>query len=229
MNELLFFLTALLSFLGVVLFFRLWGKSGIFVWIAFSTVLMNIEVVKCITLFGLPASLGNVLYGSTFLCTDILSENYGGKISRKAVRLGFIVLIAFVILSQMSLLFIPNESDFASPALKTVLGFVPRMCLASVVAFLVSNTLDTYLYDFIARHTNKIWIRNNCSTMTSQLVDSIIFALVGWTGMFEWNVVLEMMLTTYIIKLIVAVIDTPFAYWGKRIYVKYHYNKTTQV
>ena len=221
MNELLFFLTAALSFLGVLAAFRFWGKTGIYAWIAFSTVLMNIEVIECVDLFGLPVTLGNVLYGSTFLCTDILSENYGGTESRKGVRIGFFILLFFLALSQLTLHFVPNSEDFASPALHTIFGLVPRMTIASVTAFLVSNTLDTYLYDWIAKGTKHIWIRNCGSTMVSQAVDTIIFALIGFTGLFDWPTVVSLTLTTYAIKFIVLLTDTPFAYLGKAIYKKY--------
>lgn len=222
MNELLFFLTIILSFLGVLIAFRFWGKAGIFAWIGFSTILVNIEVLKCVDIFGFSVTLGNVLYGSTFLCTDILSENYGGKTSRKAVMVGFFTLVAFLVLSQVSLWFVPNESDFISPALKDILGAVPRLVLASVTAFLISNTLDTHLYEFFGKFTKKIWIKNNCSTLISQAVDIVIFALIGWAGLFPWDVFWELVWTSYIMKFIVAVCDTPFAYIGKAIYKKYH-------
>lgn len=222
MNELLFFLTALLSFLGVLLAFRFWGKIGIFAWIAFATILMNIEVIECVDLFGLPVTLGNVLYGSTFLCTDILSENYNGKEARKAVKIGFFILLFFLGLSQLTLHFVPNGEDFIAPHLHEIFGLVPRMTIASVLAFLVSNTFDTYLYDWIGKKTTKIWVRNCCSTMTSQAVDTILFALIGWVGLFDWKTVVGLILTTYAIKFIVLILDTPFAYIGKKIFVTYH-------
>lgn len=223
MNELLFFLTVILSFLGVLVAFRFWGKAGIFAWIGFSTLLMNIEVLKCIDLFGLPVTLGNVLYGSTFLCTDILSENFGGKTSRGAVKIGFFVLVVGMILSQLSLQFVPNDSDFITPHLKAVFEVVPRLTLASIVAFVCSNTLDTYLYEFWSKFTKKIWIRNNASTMISQAVDIIVFGLIGWTGLFPWDVVWDLIWTSYVIKIFIAALDTPFAYVAKRIYAKYNH------
>lgn len=223
MNELLFFLTVILSFLGVLVAFRFWGKAGIFAWIGFSTLLMNIEVLKCIDLFGLPVTLGNVLYGSTFLCTDILSENFGGKTSRSAVKIGFFVLVVGMILSQLSLQFVPNDSDFITPHLKAVFEVVPRLTFASIVAFVCSNTLDTYLYEFWSKFTKKIWIRNNASTMISQAVDIIVFGLIGWTGLFPWDVVWDLIWTSYVIKILIAALDTPFAYVAKRIYAKYNH------
>lgn len=217
MNELLFFATIIISFLGVILSFRLWGRSGLFAWIAFATIIANMEVSKCVDIFGLPMTLGNVLYGSTFLCTDIISELYSGTESRRAVRMGFFALISFVLLTQLSLAFRPNEYDQVSDAMHTLLSGTPRICLASLASYFVSNTLDTYLYDWIGKHTSRIWIKNNGSTLTSQLIDSILFTELAFAGTFPQKVVVELIVTTYIAKGIVAVCDTPFVYWATKI------------
>ncbi|MBQ7222482.1 MAG: queuosine precursor transporter [Bacteroidales bacterium] len=224
-NELLFFITAAVSFLLVILSFRLYGKAGLFVWLGFATVVANIEVIKCVDIFSLPVTLGNVLYGSTFLCTDIMSELFGGKESRRGVRMGFFALICFTILMQIALRFIPNENDFASPAMHELFSLSPRICIASLGAYLISNTLDTYTFDWIGKHTKILWIKNNGSTMTSQLVDSILFTFGAFYGLFEIRELWLLVLTTYLIKIFIAMIDTPFVYWARNIWNKYHKDK----
>jgi len=216
-NEILLFVTIFLSFLGVIFCYRLWGKIGMFGWIAFASVIANIEVIKCVDMFGLSVTLGNVIYGSTFLATDILNETEGGKTSRKAVRLGFFALVMFVMLSQLSLLFIPNESDFASPAMHTLFELSPRICASSLLAYFISNTLDTYLYDWIGRYTTRLWLKNNGGTMISQAIDTILFTFLAFYGVFELSVVWELVITTYAIKFIIAICDTPFLYWARQI------------
>lgn len=211
-NELLFFITIIASFAGVALAYRLFGKAGIFGWIGFASLLANIEVIKCVDLFGMSVTLGNVLYGSTFLATDILNEAYDGKTSRKAIRIGFFVLIMYSICSQLSLLFTPNSADFASPAMKQIYTFSPRICIASLTAYFVSNTLDTYMYEWMSKHTKKIWLKNNTCTLLCQALDTVLFTILGFWGIFEWNIVVELIITTYIIKVIVAICDTPFVY-----------------
>lgn len=121
--------------------FLIFGKAGLFVWIGFATVVANIEVTKSIDMFGLSVTLGNVIYGTIFLATDILSENYGGKEARKGVMIGFFTTVVFTIMSQINLLFIPNEQDFVSGAMETVFSIMPRICIASIVTYLISNTL----------------------------------------------------------------------------------------
>lgn len=218
MNELLFFLTIVLNFCGILLAYKFFGKTGLFVWIGVATVIANIEVTKCVDMFGLSVTLGNVIYGTTFLATDILSEKYGGREARKGVLIGFFTTVVFTLISQVNLLFVPNSEDVVSEAMKTVFSFMPRICIASVIAYLISNVLDTFTYDFIRKHfPNQLWLRNNGSTMTSQLVDSFLFTIIAFAGVFEWLTIIELSLTTYAIKIIVAACDTPFLYIAKHI------------
>lgn len=216
-NEPLLFITIVASFCGVIFFFRCWGKIGLFCWIAFATALANIEVVKCVDIFGMSVTLGNVIYGSNFLATDIISEHWGGKESRKAVRMGFAILLCLTGLSQLSLLFVPNAEDFASPALHTIFALTPQICGASIFAYFISNTLDTYLFDFIGKHTRHLWLKNNLATIVSQIVDSTLFTALAFAGTFPIATIGELILTTIAIKAIIALCDTPFAYWGKVI------------
>lgn len=217
MNEILFFITLFISLTFVVLAHKAYGKKGLFGWIVFASVVANIEVVKCIDLFGMSVTLGNVLYGSTFLATDILTEKYGGRSSRKAVRVGFLALITFTILMQLSLAFKPNEADFVSDAMHTVFGLTPRVCIASLIAYFISNTLDTYLYEWIGKFTSKLWIKNNTSTLISQALDTVLFTYGAFLGVFSNEILWELVITTYAIKVIVALCDTPFLYWAKKL------------
>ncbi len=221
MNEFLFFVTILLNFGGILLAYKFFGKTGLFVWIGVATVIANIEVTKCVDMFGLSVTLGNVIYGTTFLATDILSEKYGGRDARKGVLIGFFTTVTFTLMSQVNLLFVPNSADVVSDAMKTVFSFMPRICVASVIAYLVSNMLDTFTYDFIRKHfPNQLWLRNNGSTLTSQIVDSFLFTIIAFAGTFDWLTIIELSLTTYAIKVIVSLCDTPFLYIAKRMHIK---------
>ena len=80
-------------------------------WIPVSVIAANIQVIQTVKLFGMAATLGNIVYATSFLITDILSENYGKQEAKKAVWLGFYSLIAVTILMNMALLFRPLEGD----------------------------------------------------------------------------------------------------------------------
>ncbi|MBN2503882.1 MAG: queuosine precursor transporter [Bacilli bacterium] len=220
MNELYWFLFALINFCLFIGAYKLFGKSGIYAWIAVATVLANIQVTKSITVFGLHATLGNIMYGTIFLATDALNELFDKKSATKAVMMGFYVLLATLAVMQFSLLFIPNESDIADGALNTIFGFMPRIVLGSLVAFLISQFLDVNLFQKIKNllPSNKfLWVRNNGSTAISQLVDTLIFVPIAFLGIYEFEVVWQIFVSTYLIKLLVAVLDTPFLYFMKTV------------
>lgn len=218
MNELFFFLTIAISFTGVVLTYRLFGKVGMWIWMALATVIANIEVAKCVDMFGLATALGNVIYGSTFLSTDILSENHGEVEARQSVWMGMFFMIAATALFQLSLLFVPNESDFVSDSMRTVFSLVPRFSVVSFGCFIVSNRLDVFLYQWIGQRTKHIWVKNNMATMIAQLVDTTLYTFFAFVGVFSFKAMLEIFISAYIMKVIVAIFDTPFLYWAKRIH-----------
>lgn len=220
MNETLFFTAIIVNFLGVTLAYKLFSKTGIYAWIALATVIANIEVVKCVDIFGLPLTLGNVTYGSIFLATDILNEKYGREKAQKGVFLGFFSLLVLTLFTQIDLLYIPSSNDFAQGAMQTIFALTPRICLGSMLAYLVSNTMDVFLYKKIRDilpSDKFLWVRNNAATMTSQLVDTILFTFIAFFGVFPLSIVLKLCFTTYVLKLIIAVCDTPFLYLAKRI------------
>lgn len=189
---------------------------------AIATIVANIEVIKCCDMFGLSVALGNVVYGSTFLSCDILSEMYGGKEARKAVKVGFFALVAATIMFQTTLLFIPNKEDFASPALKVVFDLAPRICITSVLCFLVSNTLNTYLYQYFKKKVKYMWFRNNAATIIAQFVDTVGFTFIAFAGIFSFRTMIEIIITAYIMKVIVAALDTPFLYYARRMAIKHN-------
>lgn len=222
-NEWIWIFFAIINFSLFLGMYVLFGKTGIFVWIGMATILANIQVTKQITLFGFEATLGNIMYGTIFLSTDALNEFYGKKDAKRAVWIGFFILIATTIIMQMALWFQPNSSDFAQGSLETIFGFFPRLVLASLIAFLVSQLLDVVLFQKIKSllpQTKFLWIRNNGSTIVSQLVDTAIFVPIAFLGAIPNDVLFGLsgiFVSTYIIKVLVALLDTPFLYLMKRI------------
>ena len=91
-NEVLWFIFLIFDLSAVILAFRLWGKNGLYAMIASSVIICNIQVIVIVKMFGLVATLGNIVYASIFLSTDILSECFGKKEARKGVWIGFFCL-----------------------------------------------------------------------------------------------------------------------------------------
>lgn len=222
-NELLWITFALVNFSLLLILYRLFGKYGLFVWIGMATVVANIQVVKTVELFGLTATLGNIIYGTAFLATDILNEKYGKATAKKAVWLGFSALVIMTIMMQFALRFLPAESDIAQSAIETLFGIVPQIAIGSMLAYIVSQYFDVWLYAFLKRifpNDNQLWIRNNGSTMISQLLDTAVFCGIAFYGLYPFGVWLEIFWTTYFIKFIVSALDTPFLYAAKSFRIK---------
>ncbi len=219
-NILLWFLLMFLNFSLIVIFFKLWGKTGLYVWSGFAIIVANIQVLKTVSLFGVVATLGNIVYGTTFLVTDILSEVYGKRDSKRAVWFGFATMVSMTLIMQVSLLFVPDKSDFVQEALVTIFKIMPRITVASLVAYLVSQHHDIWAFHFWKKKTKGkfLWLRNNLSTMVSQAIDSVVFCSIAFIGVFEWGVWFQILITTYIFKWIVAIMDTPFLYWARHLY-----------
>lgn len=210
----------LANFLMLLIMYKFFGKAGLFAWVAISTILANIQVTKTIEIIGLTATLGNSLYASTFLATDILNEKYGKKDAQKAVWLGFFSLLIMIIAMQFGMHFIPAESDFADPSLHTIFGLVPQIAIASMVAYLTAQHLDVWIFSALRKlfpTDNQFWIRNNGSTLISQLLDTLIFTSIAFFGVYSFDVWIQIFLSTYILKFIVSVLDTPFGYIAKVI------------
>lgn len=213
-------LFTVVNFTLVLLAYNLFGKIGMFVWIAIATIIANIQVTKTIDLFGFAATLGNVFYGSIFLSTDILNEKYGKREANRSVLLGFFSNLVLIISMQMALFFVPMEGfEGIQDSLSNIFGLVPRICLASLLAYLASQFLDILIFNKIkAKSKDKyVWLRNNVATMLSQIVDTAIFVTVSFLGVYEAEVLLSIFLSTYILKLLVALLDTPFLYISKKI------------
>ncbi|MFA6844568.1 MAG: queuosine precursor transporter [Sphaerochaetaceae bacterium] len=219
MNMLLWFAQMLLVFCLIMLSFKSWGKLGLYIWIPISVIVANIQVTKNIQLFGMDATLGNIIYATGFLATDLLSEFYGPKASAKAVMIGFFSLVAMTVMMQFALIFTPSPSDISQAALSAIFGLMPRIALGSLIAYLLSNSHDIWAFEFWRKRKpgrNTLWIRNNFSTMVSQLIDSVIFTLIAFWGVYPREIVISIMISTYLLKWIVALCDTPFMYLGRK-------------
>ncbi len=219
-NEFLWIVFALVNFSLVTICYKTFGKTGLFAWIAFGTIIANIQVTKTIELFGFTTTLGNIMYGTLFLVTDALGEKYGRKFALKAISIGFFALICSVIIMQIALQFTPHSSDFAHTSLQTIFEVMPRLALASLLAYAVSQTLDVFIFEKIKSKSPNgrfLLVRNNVSTIISQLIDTLMCVTIAFIGIYEFSILKEIFLTTYLFKVVIAMLDTPFVYLIRKI------------
>jgi len=178
-----------------------------------SLVIANVIVAKIIAAFwGLYIPAGVIAYSITFLCTDTIEEVWGKGTAKIVVWCGFIAQIVALILTLVAIHwpaapFWKNQEAYVS-----VLGMMPRVVLASMVAYLVSQHHDVFAFNFWKRitHGKHLWLRNNASTMVSQFLDSAVFVTIAFIGV---TAIWPLILGQFVSKVVIAACDTPFCYW----------------
>lgn len=224
-NELLLIGSVIFIFACVLLSYLFFGKTGLYCLSAIVTVLANIEVLILVNAFGAEQTLGNVLFASTFLITDILSEYESKKAANKAVWIGVFASLFFLLLSHSWLLYVPSESDTVSDAFNTVFSSTPRMLISSLVVYAVSQVFDVWLYHKWWAFTEKrcgnkksfLWLRNNGSTLISQIINTLLFTLLAFYGTYDMQTLLSIFLSSYIIFVFTSLLDTPVIYLARRV------------
>ena len=196
---------------------KIFKKEGLIVWVSVAMVSANILVTKNINILNLSATLGNILFASTFLATDILNEKYTFEDSKKAISLGIVSVVLFTVATQISLLFKANELDLVNDSLKTLFSINLRVSISSIVMCYLSNLLDIYLFETIKKKVpNKLWLRNNVATIISNCLENYLFTIFAFIGIYNFNDIIIIATTTTIIEIIIAICDTPFLYLSKK-------------
>ncbi len=178
-----------------------------------SLVIAAVVSSKIINIFGFYAPAGVLAYSITFIVSDIISEIWGRERANEVIHCGFIALLTAIVLSWAALHWTPAPFWHGQEGFASVLSNTPRIVLASLVAYLVSQTHDVWLFHFLRNITggSHLWLRNNVSTVVSQLIDSVIFVTIAFYGVMP---VTDIIIGQWLAKIAIAVIDTPFVYMG---------------
>jgi len=178
-----------------------------------SLLIANVVAGKVIDLFGFIVPSAVVAYGITFLCTDVINEIWGKKEAQKTVKLGLKIQLASTVLILLAIWLPPAvfAVDF-NVAFKTVLGQNVRVVFASLTAYTISQAHDVISFNFWRNKTKgkHKWLRNNASTLVSQIIDTAIFITIAFWGLVPD--LLWMIISQYVVKAIIALLDTPFFY-----------------
>lgn len=224
-NELILLISLAGIFGCVLLTLRVFGRAGLYVFSAIATILANIEVMILVDAFGMEMTLGNILFASTFLVTDILSELYGKKSAQKAVNLGIAGSVFFLLVSQSWLLYLPSASDWAMPSMRALFTNTPRLLLASLLVYALAQTFDVWLYHRWWAFTTQrfgdsdrfLWVRNNGSTLVSQLLNTLLYSIFAFAGVYPLNTLISIVLSSYIIFVFTSLADTPVIYAARHL------------
>ena len=224
----------LFCFITILLFLKFFGKAGLYVYTCIAIIAANIQILKIVDFpfFENPIALGTILFSSTFLTTDILSEYYGANFARKNILIGFCSFLLMTIFMLFTIGFTPIDGQnigddylWALPFQNHLLAIFkpfPIFFIASMIAYLISQYFDVCIYLKISKFTNKkfLWFRNNLSTLISGLLDNTVFSILAWMifnpDPLDFNTVLfTFILGTYLLRVIIAFFDTPFIYLAK--------------
>lgn len=233
--ELLLLGQALFCFASILLMGRLFGRAGLTLYIAIAVIAANVEVLKAVqfSLYDHPVAMGTVLFSSTYLATDILTEHYGREAARQSVFLGFAAYLLFTLMMLVTLGYPPLTAEQAGTDMAWALPMhdhmtalftpAPALFAAGMTAYLTSQIFDIWVYRRLRHATGgrHLWLRNNGSTMLSSLVDNVIFSVLAWVVFAPEPVGLEALLFTYILgtyllRVALSVLDTPFMYLSRR-------------
>ena len=238
-TEVVWFIMLLLCFFSILFFLRLFGYVGLYVYSAIAIIAANIQVLKQanFNFFSSinekiipfyepsPIALGTILFASTFLCTDILSEYYGKQKARKNVLIGFCSFFLMTILMLVTIGIQPAEDEWVSMVQESLaILFTPMTSIfvASMIAYLISQYFDIWFFSYLKTvSSNKLlWLRNNVSTAVSSLIDNTIFSIFAWIILNPnpfplSDVIMTFILGVYLLRVFIAILDTPFIYLAK--------------
>ena len=222
-QELLWLLVVFYDLTLVILLYRFFGKYGLYAAVILGIILGNLQGGKIseLQIFGtsINVSMGAILYSGIYFATDLLNEKFGKNEANRAVYLGFFANIAVMITLWLSINFLPSSLSGSAlevhTAISTLAQYSPIFIIGSLMAYLASQTFDVWFFNYLKEKTDgkKLWLRNNLSTMTSQLIDTLIYQ-------FTWVIATDLSfaeafglaVVKYIFKFVIAIVDTIFIY-----------------
>lgn len=172
-------------------------------------ILANLFVLKQIQLLGLHATSSDVYMVGCVLTLNLLQEYYGKKAARSAIWISFVLLVFYTIMSQLHIAYIPNIYDFSQVHYHAILAYMPRLATASLIVYLIVQYFDTFFYAFVRvlLQGRYLAFRNMLSIAVSQLLDTVLFSILGLYGIID-NIV-QVMVVSFTIKMIAMLILVP--------------------
>ena len=226
-QELLWVLTVVYDLGLAIILYRFFGKYGLYAAVILGIVLGNLQGGKVSQLeffgYSFTVSMGAILYSGIYFATDVLNEKFGREEANRAVMLGFVANIAVMLTLLISVQFKPSQITGSAlevhNAISTLASYSPVFVIGSLIAYLVSQTFDVWIFHRIKVLTDGkyLWLRNNVSTIISQALDTFLYTFVWVVGTeLSFLAAFGIALTKYVFKVIIALIDTIFIYWVRK-------------
>lgn len=183
----------------------------------------NLAATKLISLGPIITDGGAILFPLIYILNDALTEVYGYKQARRAIWIGFGVML-LAVLAFTVVRYMPSAAEYTAQAsYEAVLGFFPRIVLASLVAYLIGSFVNAYILVKLKQRTNgkKLWLRLVGSTFVGQFFDTVIFAVVAFAGILGFSDMIIFILVGWLFKTAVEIVFLPLTYrfvaWLKKV------------
>lgn len=228
--EFVIILTLILCYASIITVTKLWEKEGLYIYSVIAIIACNMQVLKAMELswYSEPIALGTIVYASTFLASDAITELYGANAARKSVFLGFAGSIILLLLMIFSLglkpLVLTNTLEHAHfneahDALSLIFSPNAALLTASLTAYVTSQLTDIFIFSKLKKitHNAYLWLRTLCSITIAALVDTIIFNVLAWVIFapqpIGWHsLIFTYIIGAYILQMFVALFNIPAFY-----------------
>lgn len=193
---------------------KYYGKEALTAGFISLLLMSNIVAVKIVgfSRWTVPAAI--LTYSSTFLVTDLLTEFYGRKEAQKTVLFGFYANMVMIFSIWVALSWTAAPFWEGQAAMEVILGLVPRIVIASMIGYLISQNFEVMVFHFWKEQFKgrQLWLRNNLTSLITMLIDTLVFIPLAFYGTLPNSVIGDLITGQYIVKIIVAMIDTVFIY-----------------
>ena len=213
------FLVVLVGSLALVLFAARHGLPALQCAAILFALASLVLTGKIVNIFGFQASAATAIYAAIFLVTDLVAECYGRAKAFQTVAFCFVADLAFLGLGHAAVGMTAANSSPVADALATLFAFLPWVLAGGLTAFLVSQFVDIWMFHYLKKITDgkHLWLRNCGSTAVSQIIDTTLVWTIISLGMDIDIDLISVIGISYALKLVVALADTPFCYWGRTI------------
>ena len=217
MNELLFLTHAFIVIGFVMAALRYGNGYSLVSLVAIQAILANLFVVKQMQLFGMTVTCSDVYSIGCILSLNLLQEYYGKDLAKKAIQISFLGLIFFTAMSQIHLWYLPAASDSTQSSFQTIFAATPRIIFASIFVFYFVMKLDLTFFAWLKTRFsgNSFAQRVGLSLLLSQLVDTILFSIIGLYGIVES--VFDIILISFFVKCLMIACSTPLVAFSRRL------------
>jgi len=177
-------------------------------------IISNIVAVKLISFGPIITDGGAIIFPLSYILGDILTEVYGYSYARRAIWASFGFMILAVIVFKLVEL-MPSAAEWTNQSsYQAILGFVPRIVLASLCAYILGQFMNSFVLAKlkILSGGKSLWFRLVSSTAIGELVDTTVFALIAFSGLLHGFVMIKYILIGWIFKVVVEIVMLPISY-----------------